>query len=78
MDAETVLYIDINVDKRFYDTDLGKEDCTQGFGGKASRKAQVAFHNKLMVSVKSHIKGVTLVPIQNSGQSYNVGHFEVS
>lgn len=31
-----------------------------------------------MVSVKSHIKGVTLVPIQNSGQSYNVGHFEVS
>lgn len=25
LDAETVLYIDINVDKSFYDTDLGKE-----------------------------------------------------
>lgn len=63
LDAETVLYIDINVDKRFYDTDLGKKDCAQGFGGKASRKAQ-EFHNELMVSVKYHIKG----PIQNSGR----------
>lgn len=58
LDTETILYIDINIDKRFYDIDLGKEDCTQRFGGKASRKTQVEFHNRLMVSVKSDIKGV--------------------
>lgn len=43
VDAETVLYIDINVDKRFYNSDLGKEDCTRDLEEKLQGKHRLSF-----------------------------------